>query len=59
MNHTAGEKQPHQVKSSDLPAACPPPESEAIGLHPRVYLKFNDEGNAKCPYCGAKFQIAD
>lgn len=51
-------KPPYQVKKSDLPAACPPEDSEAIGLHPRVYLKFND-GVAKCPYCGAKFALAD
>ena len=50
--------QPYQVKSSELPAACPPQDSEAIGLHPRVYLKFND-GSAKCPYCGAKFALVD
>ena len=52
-------KQPYTVKSSQLPASCPPRNSEAIGLHPRVYLKFDGSGNSKCPYCGAKFVIQD
>ena len=46
------------VKSSELPASCPPKNSSVDGLHPRVYLKFKD-GKAKCPYCGAKFEIQD
>ncbi len=56
MNQTA-ETQPYQVNSSDLPASCPPRGSSIDGLHPRVYLKFKEDGIAKCPYCGAKFSL--
>ena len=56
MNQAA-ESQPYVVKPSELPASCPPRKSSIDGLHPRVYLKFKDDGNAKCPYCGAKFTL--
>ncbi|MBT8449528.1 MAG: zinc-finger domain-containing protein [Gammaproteobacteria bacterium] len=48
---------PYVVKSTELPASCPPKGDAVIGLHPRVYLKFNDSGQSKCPYCGAKFVL--
>jgi len=25
--------------------------------HPRVYLPIEKTGSAKCPYCGAEFQL--
>ena len=56
MSDTAT-KQPHSVKSSDLPASCPPRDSSVASLHPRVYLKFDSSGSAKCPYCSAKFVL--
>jgi uncharacterized Zn-finger protein len=27
--------------------------------HPKVYLPIEAEGVAKCPYCGAEFELAD
>lgn len=45
------------VNKKDLPVCCPPRDSEAIGLHPRVYLKFDKQGKAKCPYCGMSFVV--
>ncbi|MEL0035076.1 MAG: zinc-finger domain-containing protein [Gammaproteobacteria bacterium] len=58
MNQTA-EPVSFTVSSSELPASCPPKNSSVDGLHPRVYLKFKDDGKAKCPYCGARFEIKD
>ena len=56
MNQATDTK-PFMVKSSELPASCPPRGSSIDGLHPRVYLKFDADGNAKCPYCGAKYSL--
>lgn len=58
MNQTTDTK-PYEVKRSELPASCPPRGSSIDGLHPRVYLKFNADGIAKCPYCGAKYALED
>jgi uncharacterized Zn-finger protein len=27
--------------------------------HPKVYLPVVTTGEAKCPYCGAKYQLVD
>jgi uncharacterized Zn-finger protein len=26
--------------------------------HPRVFLDFDHDGNAKCPYCGTQYRLA-
>jgi uncharacterized Zn-finger protein len=52
-------KQPIKVKSSDLPYYCPPRNSSSATMHPRVYMKFDGTGHAKCPYCGARYVIED
>jgi uncharacterized Zn-finger protein len=38
---------------------CPNPQAgmELWNMHPRVYLDVVRTGSAKCPYCGAVYQI--
>ena len=50
-----------EVHRSDLPLSCPLPSMALWNSHPRVYLPIEDEPNceAKCPYCGAVFVLAD
>lgn len=50
--------QPIPIKSSDLPLACPRPDSPLWCQHPRVFLTVDADGKAVCPYCGASYQLA-
>jgi len=47
------------VTHQDLPLCCPLPEDEVWNMHPRVYLPIEDDpdGEATCPYCGARYQL--
>ena len=45
------------IYQSDLPLHCPLPSQEKWNLHPRVYLPLDEDGKAKCPYCGAEYQV--
>jgi len=47
----------YRVAAEDLPVSCPLPEMCLWNSHPRVYLAFNEEGRARCPYCGAEYLI--
>ncbi len=49
----------YTVSRSDLPLSCPMPGMYLWNSHPRVYLPIETTGKAKCPYCGADFQLAD
>lgn len=51
----------YTVHRGDLPLSCPTPQMALWNSHPRVYLPIEDEPNceAKCPYCGALFVLAD
>jgi uncharacterized Zn-finger protein len=53
----ANAEQRYVVKISDLPLSCPTPEMKLWDSHPRVYLPVEDTGTAKCPYCGAEFEL--
>lgn len=48
-----------QVQRADLPFSCPPPGIEVWNMHPRVYLAFDKDGEATCPYCGARYRLVD
>jgi uncharacterized Zn-finger protein len=43
------------VLRKDLPSHCPPKDSSKWNMHPKVFLSFDAEGKAGCPYCGAKY----
>jgi uncharacterized Zn-finger protein len=38
-------------------AFCPNPKMPLWSSHPRVFLDFNDHGQAKCPYCGTAYKL--
>jgi uncharacterized Zn-finger protein len=48
------------VTGKDLPLCCPLPEDQVWNMHPRVYLPIEDnaDGEATCPYCGARYRLA-
>ncbi|MCW8827340.1 MAG: zinc-finger domain-containing protein [Gammaproteobacteria bacterium] len=48
-----------QVRRSDLPLHCPMPQDSKWDAHPRVFLDIEKSGEAKCPYCGAEYQLTD
>ena len=49
----------YAVRREDLPLSCPTPDMELWNSHPRVYLPIEKTGQAKCPYCGAEFELED
>jgi uncharacterized Zn-finger protein len=44
-----------ELEAKDLPAHCPNPAMPLWSSHPRVFLDFDPQGNAKCPYCGTQY----
>ena len=49
----------YDVHRADLPLSCPTPAMALWNSHPRVYLPLEAEGEATCPYCGARFVLVD
>lgn len=50
----------YQVTRADLPLSCPMPSMSLWNSHPKVYLAIEQQdGHAKCPYCGAEFTLLD
>lgn len=48
----------YTVTPADLPLSCPMPGMSLWNSHPKVYLPIADQqGHAKCPYCGAQFDL--
>jgi len=45
------------VSKKDLPAHCPPKNASKWNMHPKVFLQFDELGNASCPYCGALYKL--
>jgi uncharacterized Zn-finger protein len=37
------------VSKKDLPAHCPPKNASKWNMHPKVFLQFDEFGNASCP----------
>jgi len=46
------------ISKKDLPAYCPPKDASKWNMHPKVFLPFDDDGIANCPYCGALYKLA-
>ncbi|NNC65790.1 MAG: zinc-finger domain-containing protein [Gammaproteobacteria bacterium] len=40
-----------------LPLHCPMPGTYLWNSHPKVYLPIEQTGEAKCPYCGASYEL--
>ncbi len=49
----------YSVKRSELPLSCPMPQMELWNSHPRIYLPIEEASKAKCPYCGAVYELVD
>lgn len=49
----------YEVTTADLPLSCPMPGMSLWNSHPKVYLPIEATGQAKCPYCGADYVLAD
>lgn len=49
----------YEVTAADVPLACPMPGMYLWNSHPRVYLPIEKTGFAKCPYCGAEYELVD
>ena len=47
----------YTVGPADLPLSCPMPGMYLWNSHPKVYLPIADTGTAKCPYCGAIYEL--
>jgi uncharacterized Zn-finger protein len=50
----------YRVSRADLPLSCPMPAMSLWNSHPKVYLPIEEQdGKAKCPYCGAEYELQD
>ena len=47
----------YKVRATDLPLSCPMPGMYLWNSHPKVYLPIQETGSAKCPYCGATYEL--
>ena len=47
------------VRPKDLPLSCPMPGMYLWNSHPKVFLPIEATGEAKCPYCGARYHMTD
>lgn len=55
----ANAERTYKVTVKDLPLHCPLPDSYLWNSHPKVYLPIEQTGQAKCPYCGASYELVD
>ena len=46
-----------ELDAKDLPPHCPNPGMPQWSSHPLVYLKFDHDGTATCPYCGNAYRL--
>ena len=47
----------YEVTRADLPVHCPMPGMSLWNSHPRVFLPVEENGEARCPYCGALYVL--
>lgn len=59
MLKTPNDRNRYEVTRADLPLHCPMSGMRLWDSHPRVFLPIEEQGKAKCPYCGAEFVLAD
>lgn len=53
----ANTEQTYEVQPDELPLSCPKPDMYLWNSHPKVYLPIEATGEAKCPYCGARYYL--
>jgi uncharacterized Zn-finger protein len=49
----------YEVHRDDLPLSCPMPGMYLWNSHPKVFLPIEETGSAKCPYCGARYELVE
>lgn len=47
------------VTRAQLPLTCPTPDMALWNQHPKVAIALEPGSEAKCPYCGARYRLAD
>ena len=47
----------YEISTRDLPLSCPMPGMYLWNSHPKIYLPIEATGKAKCPYCGALYEL--
>lgn len=47
----------YTITKADLPLHCPMDGMSLWNSHPKVYLSLDENGKAKCPYCGADYVL--
>ena len=47
------------VHRHELPLSCPTSAMDLWNAHPKVYLPIEKTGKEVCPYCGARFVLAN
>ena len=52
-------KNPRFIDPQDLPICCPQPNDPLWNAHPKVYLSLEENGQARCPYCGATYKLKE
>ena len=57
MNASTSPAHAVELDAKDLPPHCPNAAMPIWSSHPRVFLEFNHDGNAKCPYCGTVYRL--
>jgi uncharacterized Zn-finger protein len=57
----ANAEQRYDITRKDLPLHCPMKGMSLWNSHPRVYLPIQDSENGeyRCPYCGAMYFLKD
>ena len=53
----ANAERSYRVTPADLPLHCPMSGAYLWSSHPKVYLPIAATGRAKCPYCGASYEL--
>jgi uncharacterized Zn-finger protein len=43
--------------ASYLSAYCPNPKMALWASHPRIFLDFSNNGEARCPYCSTIYRL--
>jgi len=56
---TASTQNKYTISKKDLPLHCPMDGMALWDSHPRVFLPMDANGKAKCPYCGADYEMVD
>jgi len=46
-----------ELDTQGKPAYCPNDAMPIWSSHPRVFLEFDDKGEARCPYCSTVYHL--